>query len=250
MTRASGSSSDSPPARRSGETTRRDGESPHRLLIFLVGVSLVAHLVVLHRVSERYRSGAVSYIELDLEETSRSFARVIPRPRPRNEIPVVPEARPVTVPERPIPKLQIEPAPARPESVTGVDAAVISRPDIPSSPAVTGFAAGDWAAPPAGPSSHFGKRDYMDMIRMRIESRKKYPRAARSRQIEGRVKLRFTLLPDGRVRESEILESSGHAILDQAALEAVTAAAPFPPSPPNLFTGSLPLEITLIFELT
>lgn len=48
-----------------------------------------------------------------------------------------------------------------------------------------------------------------------------YPAAAVRQQLEGTVTLRLRVDPDGKVVEVEILESSGHRVLDLAAAEAV-----------------------------
>ena len=50
-----------------------------------------------------------------------------------------------------------------------------------------------------------------------------YPYRARRKEIEGRVVLRVQVLPGGTARSVEVLSSSGHAILDRAALKAVRA---------------------------
>ncbi len=46
-----------------------------------------------------------------------------------------------------------------------------------------------------------------------------YPAAARRADMEGRVELRVLVGTDGRVKQAEIKRSSGHAVLDAAALE-------------------------------
>jgi protein TonB len=48
-----------------------------------------------------------------------------------------------------------------------------------------------------------------------------YPRLAIRRNYEGTVLLMVEVLSDGSVREVRVLESSGHAILDRSALNAV-----------------------------
>jgi len=50
-----------------------------------------------------------------------------------------------------------------------------------------------------------------------------YPRRAVERDLEGKVLLLVEVRPDGSVGEIEVKESSGHAILDRAAMEAVRA---------------------------
>ncbi|HET8722842.1 MAG TPA: energy transducer TonB [Anaeromyxobacteraceae bacterium] len=57
----------------------------------------------------------------------------------------------------------------------------------------------------------------------------RYPDEARRRRLQGRVELEFVLLADGRVRELGVRSSSGHGILDGAAVSAIESAAPFDP---------------------
>lgn len=52
-------------------------------------------------------------------------------------------------------------------------------------------------------------------------NRPDYPPAARRDGLEGKVILRVTVLPDGRIRSVVVLESSGHPILDRAARDGV-----------------------------
>ena len=61
-----------------------------------------------------------------------------------------------------------------------------------------------------------------------------YPEEARRRQIYGSLRLLVSINRDGSLREVTVLESSGQAVLDQAALRIVRLAAPFSP-----FTGDL-----------
>jgi protein TonB len=56
-----------------------------------------------------------------------------------------------------------------------------------------------------------------------------YPPEARRREQEGRVVLSFILLADGTVADLSVRKSSGHAALDEAAMAAIRAAAPYPP---------------------
>lgn len=74
---------------------------------------------------------------------------------------------------------------------------------------------------------------YLDNWRRRIEAvgNINYPEEARRRQIYGSLRLLVAILPDGAVEDIQILQSSGHSILDQAAVEIVNLAAPFNPFP-------------------
>jgi len=49
-----------------------------------------------------------------------------------------------------------------------------------------------------------------------------YPLAARRQGLEGKVKLRVTVAPDGRITSVTVVESSGHALLDKAARDGVS----------------------------
>lgn len=61
-----------------------------------------------------------------------------------------------------------------------------------------------------------------------------YPAEARRQQLYGELQLAVTLLPNGDIADIEVLRSSGHAILDQAAQETLRRAAPFAPFPPDM----------------
>ncbi|MEQ6917911.1 energy transducer TonB [Halomonas aquatica] len=49
------------------------------------------------------------------------------------------------------------------------------------------------------------------------------------RQLEGQLRIRVVIGRDGQVRQAEVIQSSGHAELDQAALDTVHGAAPYRP---------------------
>lgn len=55
-----------------------------------------------------------------------------------------------------------------------------------------------------------------------------YPESARLQRITGAVRLAVSIHADGSLDSVQILESSGHAILDQAAKQIVFLSAPFP----------------------
>jgi protein TonB len=70
--------------------------------------------------------------------------------------------------------------------------------------------------------------DSYSLIRAAISRSKIYPLLARKRKIEGAVITGFRIDEKGRPQELKIEKSSGHEILDSAALKIVTKAAPFP----------------------
>jgi len=74
---------------------------------------------------------------------------------------------------------------------------------------------------------------YLDNWRRRIEAigNINYPEEARREQIYGSLRLLVALLPNGEVERIQVMKSSQHKVLDQAAIEIVELAAPFQPFP-------------------
>lgn len=70
-----------------------------------------------------------------------------------------------------------------------------------------------------------------------------YPERIRRENLTGRLRLLVALNPDGSVKEAQILKSSGHPALDEAALEIVRLAAPFAPFPRSIRERTDILEI-------
>lgn len=79
-----------------------------------------------------------------------------------------------------------------------------------------------------------------------------FPEEAVQRGIYGKLRLATVLRPNGTIHSVEILQSSGHNILDNAALQIVHLAAPFPAFPQEIRKDVDQLEIirTWHFELS
>lgn len=86
---------------------------------------------------------------------------------------------------------------------------------------------------------------YLNNWRERIETvgNRNYPEKARTEQIFGELRLMVALLPNGQVDEIKVLKSSGHKLLDEAAMRIVHLAAPFDPFPPEMSRKVDKLEI-------
>lgn len=221
---------------------------PNWLLRGLVVVSLAIHLVIFAHVSGIYRSNALSYIELTMQDISKPPARSIPRPRHRPKAPQPQDVKRVKITQQRIPSLK--PIKVEPVEKNLPDTLVegVTMPDI---PATTGLNIADWTpGEQAEEAGGYSSITYLEMVRLKIERHKKYPDAARARHIEGRVTIRFVITPEGDARVVEVANTSGHKALDTAALKAVKAAAPFPRPPRRLFKGEVPLELAIVFELT
>ena len=92
-------------------------------------------------------------------------------------------------------------------------------------------------------------REFLELIRNKIENAKMYPHWAREAGYEGITKIRFAILSDGQLGEVSIVDSSGYDILDNAAIAAIEKAAPFPPLPNSLNQDILRIELPIVFRL-
>ena len=224
---------------------------PNRLLRTLIIFSLGVHALVLMHLSGVYRSSALTCIEMTLQNIHRPTPRDIPRPRPRPR-PPEPQDRVanLSLVKRPLPHFKPLAKTPMPDMAPDTPAAGIGLPALPRPP---GIDTAGWVAALQAeetPGEYMTVASYLEMVRLRIESRKRYPEAAKDRSIEGRVKIRFILGADGAVRDLAIARGAPSSALNTAAMDAVRRAAPFPRPPPNLFKGDLSLELVIVFELT
>ncbi len=102
-----------------------------------------------------------------------------------------------------------------------------------------------------GGSSHdtLHLRNYLSLIRTRIEHHKRYPLWARRHRLEGEVSVRFVVSPGGKVSAVSVTKSSGQDCLDDAAIEAIQDAAPMPSPPDGVLTKSTSMNLTIVFKL-
>lgn len=75
-----------------------------------------------------------------------------------------------------------------------------------------------------------------------------YPDEARRRRLSGSLILEVTIWPDGRLKDTRILEPSAHPALNEAALRIVRLAAPYAPVPDEVLQGHELLVITRTWE--
>ncbi len=64
----------------------------------------------------------------------------------------------------------------------------------------------------------------------------------------GRVKISFTLFPNGKISTPEIVESSGDSKLDILAIRAIKNSVPLPPFPKEIREPNLPLTFEFTYE--
>ncbi len=87
--------------------------------------------------------------------------------------------------------------------------------------------------------------EYLDTWRKHIEAigNINYPSQARQQELYGSLRMMVAIRPNGSVQEIRILQSSGHRILDEAAVTIVQLAAPFQAFPAELRAEADILEI-------
>ena len=85
-------------------------------------------------------------------------------------------------------------------------------------------------------------------IRARVERHKRYPSALRDSRAEGTAMVRLQIDRSGTLTSLGLVRSSGHAALDEAALQAVRRAARFPSAPERLRRQNFDFELPITFR--
>lgn len=93
---------------------------------------------------------------------------------------------------------------------------------------------------------------YIEDWRVKVEriGNLNYPEQARRDQLYGKLQLSVSIRADGSVENIEVSRSSGHRILDAAAMRIVKLASPFSPLPPNITRDVDILTITRTWSFT
>lgn len=91
--------------------------------------------------------------------------------------------------------------------------------------------------------------DFNKMVHAKIVKAKLYPRWAKERGYEGKVRVSFTIAEDGKVKDLAVVKPCHCEILNKAACEAVSKAAPFVPKPEALKDKEVPMEMDIRFEI-
>lgn len=223
-----------------------DQKRTNWLLNGLIMVSLGVHVLIFMHMAEICRTDTLTYIEIGIKNISKPVGRLIPRPKARQRpIYKTPRMNTINISKQNIPPVKINQVKTHlPDTLMES----IKVPDLPFVPDQSNINISDFN--PDNVSDFLTKNEYFDMLRLKIESNKKYPDTARLRYIEGRVRIFFIIAKDGRISDLKIVKPARHNNLNKAALKAVKDSAPFSLPPSNLFKESLKIEITIIFEIT
>ena len=115
--------------------------------------------------------------------------------------------------------------------------------DRPPGPRVASVPSG---AAGSGAGAEYGA--YLAALRQRIQQSVRYPASARRRGLAGTVSVEILILANGSIGDVTLLESSTHAVLDDAALDTIRAL-PSMPLPPELPSRPLRVRVPVVFEM-
>jgi len=186
------------------------------------------------------RTATMKTIDLGLLEQIASAPA--PEPMPRNTSKPPPSAPKPVVKQSPPPEPIAEPIPEPMPAEVVEEALPVEPVDTQSLPEVTAAPLGQddqvtsqepsdalAKGPTSRPHHDPGPSDWdLRMINERIRAGLTYPAIARRMGWEGTVRVAFVICCDGTVRNVEIVESSGSAVLDKSALKVIEGFLPFP----------------------
>jgi len=89
---------------------------------------------------------------------------------------------------------------------------------------------------------------YFTKIKQLIESHWEYPEVALRYGLQGRLALQFMIGANGQLEQLRLLRSSGSQVLDDEAVRAIKAAAPFPPIPPWIKPNPLLISASMEYH--
>ena len=180
-------------------------------------------------------------------ETTRLPAVAQPPPTAMTDAakayPPAPRSMPPPAPRRPAPPMSLHRAGS--QAPSGLSTAL---PRSETTPASTPAAASAVAPSPPQTTSEAIASEWQSALGRWLASRKTYPEAARERDEEGRVVVRFTVIRDGTVLSVSVVRSSGIAALDDAA-QAMLRGARLPPFPETMTQSQVNVTVPIAYSL-
>ena len=205
------------------------------LLHAIVLLAIASQAVISELSPWRPRSDRVENVPVVEFTIVRPEPKPPPPPPPTASLPGEPDRIPITAPERPPPP----PPLALPDGANFTSALPLPEPSppvapppAPSKPAAQQTAPSPAAKPQPQPvaQQYRSREDYLLQV-IRTLARSPYIPRIRLDAAPGVVVTRLTVSRDGHLLEAELTRSSGYAELDNAMMEAIHRAGPFPPPP-------------------
>jgi protein TonB len=98
----------------------------------------------------------------------------------------------------------------------------------------------------SGPANSAAAKFQQALLR-HVAHYQRYPNAARSQRLQGKVDTQFSMSRDGKLLGVWVRTSSGQTLLDKEAMETIRRAQPLPPIPPEL-PDRLNIHVELVFD--
>ncbi len=89
---------------------------------------------------------------------------------------------------------------------------------------------------------------YVRSIQTKISQAISYPYEALENNWQGTVKLKLHILKDGSLSEASVVQSSGHEVFDQDALNSAKIAAPYPPFTADFTSEDLIVTVPIVYS--
>lgn len=225
-----------------------------RAFTYAVAASLALHavLLALRGPSETPVATSTAPIVAHLAEPEAPPAAPAIEPQPARERPKVEKPKPPPTVERPAPApekpstFSVAPAPAEvPAPVAEPAPAPAPAPALPQAPSPVASAPAAPAAPdPAALIAQYRSRFIAAAVRY-----KRYPLPARDNGWEGDVVVHLEISASGELSGVKVTRGSGHAVLDEQALEMFRLAAPQVPVPPQLRGRAFGFDVRAVYSL-
>lgn len=211
-----------------------------RLLWVAVGVSFVAHLILL---APQYGIKIPQRGDKSLWVSFRALSQPMARKAPAARIE---QSTPRTAKD--LPKQDARARVIRPDTANTVKQLPVDA--MPPATA-TGAATGNRRVPLTPGMKDYRYSQYLEDWRRKVEriGAMNYPEEARGKFF-GSLVMSVALRPDGSINRIVIVRSSGNKVLDDAAKRIVIMAAPFAPFPPDIRKETDYLDITRTWNFT
>lgn len=217
---------------------------------FYVGLAVAILIHIAALLNPYFKKEEISTQRPDVPVIHAERVYIAPPPPPPPEAPKVEKK---VVRAKIIPKVvenPVEEQPPEPEPVP--ETPVETAPVAAAEPVVEAPPAPPVVKEPPKPSADSVKmvtRTYLRSLKKQLEQIKDYPATAKRLKQEGTVRVRFTILADGKIEQIEVSESSRYSSLDNSALEAVANMGKFQPIPKLLEKERWRIEIPIQYKL-
>jgi protein TonB len=214
-------------------------------LVFAAVLHVGAALALMQWRDEESYDDSLGSIALDLAP-EQTFAPLIEEGAPPQEeakrVKQVAEETPVVAPSPLAPKPEVQ-VPVREKENPAITS--IHGPEIPGDPISTALPPSETklsdipTAPAPGISASVTIARWRNELLSHIDRYKRWPAADRGHHMHGVVTLEFTVHRTGQIVVSRVLNSSGFAVLDDAAMSMLQRASPLPIPPPQASDATL-----------